>query len=271
MHGKHPSIRLKFSRIAWAKRIGQSSVPKRYGASSRKTGATALTCRKTLRRNVFSLRISNFGWSIASIFYSGLVHYIKHCCLIGLCVIPFFATKHQPKCFSTLVDLSNSSILMAGKSSNFAVYVWTNLDIKIFIMIVNVLNSTNVGSSSQVHTCMHLYIHACLHAYIYGYIMLHTITYLIMPTPAVWLFVCLFACLFFCLLHGWLVYTRCLWTCIWWFLLKVYCSILLRTPADIWGSFVVMMAPCWKRWWTMRCSQLEDISSWPHLNWSMVF
>lgn len=105
---------------------------------------------------------------------SGLVHYIKHCCLIGLCVIPFFATKHQPKCFSTVVDLSNLSILMAGKSSNFAVYVWTNLDIKIFIMIVNVFNSTNVGSSSQVHTCMHMYIHACIHAYIYGSIPLHT-------------------------------------------------------------------------------------------------
>ena len=133
-----------------------------------------LTCRKALKRTAFFLRISNFGWSIASIFYSGLVHYRKHCCLTGLCVIPFFATKHQPKCFSTLVDLSNSSILMAGKSSNFAVNVWTNLDIKIFIMIVNVFNSTNVGSSSQVHTCMHMYIHACLHAYIYGYIPLHT-------------------------------------------------------------------------------------------------
>ena len=174
MHGKHLSIRLTFSRIAWAKRIGQSSVPKRYGASSRKTGAMGSLAEKLWKELLFFLRISNFGWSIASIFYSGLVHYRKHCCLIGLCVIPFFATKHQPKCFSTLVDLSNSSILMAGKSSNFAVNVWTNLDIKIFIMIVNVFNSTNVGSSSQVHTCMHMYIHACLHAYIYGYIPLHT-------------------------------------------------------------------------------------------------
>ena len=124
---------------------------------------------------------------------------------------------------------------------------------------------------------VHKYIHACICTFMHAYMRTYMAPYHYIPNHAytgcliVCLFVCLFACLFFCLLHGWLVYTRCLWTCIWWFLLKVYCSILLRTPADIWGSFVVMMAPCWKRWWTMRCSQLEDISSWPHLNLSMVF
>ena len=70
MHGKHLSIRLKFSRIAWAKRIGQSSVPKRYGASSRKTGAMGWRAEKLWKELLFfSLRISNFGRSIASIFY----------------------------------------------------------------------------------------------------------------------------------------------------------------------------------------------------------
>ena len=57
MHGKHPSIRLKLSRIAWAKQIGPSSVPKRYGASSRKTGAMGWRAEKSLKRTVFS---SNF-------------------------------------------------------------------------------------------------------------------------------------------------------------------------------------------------------------------